>query len=313
MYIEVHFETKMNIQEKDTQKQEIQYYDVSGSICQENGLCVIQLRGNKVLIIETLRIVWELNFLYDGYFYKPIKYMVDGKEKDPLDLYFLSFYKIGKIWKNVASPLVDSKDFSEEKLLAYYTFRNTGRDSGRLVKSLVNSFYYLHSEAYEKINVNHRLSLLLNICDGFIINTNGVTKNSGSNIGKVLSNLDVKLIKYGASLLGIPQSKLYDALAQERNEIDHYIFKVGSVTDYVFNGADERKDYLSWYFIFVLELALRIALLKQIGIKCSDTCVEFATNDINDWIILECKLPDNCKNPLNKMKQDMRRLGIIMR
>lgn len=38
-------------------------------------------------------------------------------------------------------------------------------------------FYYLNSENYGKINVNHRLSLLLNIADGFIINTYKETNN----------------------------------------------------------------------------------------------------------------------------------------
>ncbi|MDE6744668.1 MAG: hypothetical protein K2J95_12370, partial [Lachnospiraceae bacterium] len=64
-----------------------------------------------------------------------------------------------------------------------------------------------------------------------------------ANIKNVLGeNLDVKLVKYGAGLLGIPKSKLYDALALERNEIDHYTYKSGSITDYVFNGKDKRVD-----------------------------------------------------------------------
>lgn len=89
-------------------------------------------------------------------------------------LYFLSFYKTGKTWRKCASTLVGiDKDFSEKRVLDYNEFRNKGRTSGEMFKSLINSYFYIHSEAYETINVNHRLSLLLNICDGFVINTSG--------------------------------------------------------------------------------------------------------------------------------------------
>ena len=63
--------------------------------------------------------------------------------------------------------------FSENGLQAYDDFRNISRDSKKLIKSLLNAFYYLHSDAYEHININHRLSLLLNICDGYVIYTRG--------------------------------------------------------------------------------------------------------------------------------------------
>ena len=55
-----------------------------------------------------------------------------------------------------------------------------------------------------------------------------------ANIKKVLGNLEVKLVKYGADLLGAPRGKLYDALINERHEIDHYTFHENSVMDYVF-------------------------------------------------------------------------------
>lgn len=37
----------------------------------------------------------------------------------------------------------------------------------------------------------------------------------------------------------------------------------------------------------VFELALRIAFLKQ-GVRCSDRKIEYAMNEVNDWIILRC-------------------------
>ena len=43
------------------------------------------------------------------------------------------------------------------------------------------------------------------------------------------------------------------------------------------------------------------------------TMFENALNDINDWLILECDLPEQCKNPFNKMKQDLKQMGISMK
>ena len=32
----------------------------------------------------------------------------------------------------------------------------------------------------------------------------------------------------------------------------------------------------------------------------------YAINEINDWIIYECDLSEECKNPANKMRQDLK-------
>lgn len=295
--------------------QTIDYQKVSGKLEQETKKFTASLEGNEENVKDVLRYIWERAFLYDGYFYKPCKYTVDGVDENVEKLYFLSFYNTGKIWRNCASTLVGAdKDFSGERISKYNEFRNKGRASGEMLKTLVNSYFYIHSEAYEKINVNHRLSLLLNICDGFVINTSGPNNNVKANIAKVIGTaLDSKTVKYGAELLGIPSQKLYDALMLERHEIDHYIMKEGSLTDYEVNSDAVTRDYINWYFTYVVELALRIAFLKQIGCECTDELVEYALNDINDWLILECDLQERCKNPSNQMKQDFKKMGISMR
>lgn len=315
MKISVDFETKFNIDRNIMQPQTINYQNVSGELEQEAKKFIVSLEGNAENVIDVLRNIWELAFLYDGYFYTPYKYTVDGVEENVEKLYFLSFYNTGKIWRNCASTLVGAdKDFSEERISKYSEFRNKGRASGGMLKTLINSYFYIHSEAYEKINVNHRLSLLLNICDGFVINTSGSNNNVKANIAKVIgTTLDSSIVKYGASLLGIPSQKMYDALMLERHEIDHYIMKEGSLTDYEVNSDAVTRGYINWYFIYVVELALRTAFLKQIGCECRDELVEYALNDINDWLILECDLPEKCKNPSNQMKRDIKKMGISMR
>lgn len=123
-------------------------------------------------------LIWEMAFLYEGYFYSLDKYLVDGKWRNVNKLCFLSYYKNGKICKIFSSYLaVEKMDYSSELILKYKKLRNTGRESGKLYKTLINSFFYLHSESYEGINVNHQLSLLLNICDGIGINFNGRSNN----------------------------------------------------------------------------------------------------------------------------------------
>lgn len=313
--ISVDFETKYNIDRNIMPPYNINYQNVSGEVKQEAKKFIVSLGGNTENVIDVFRNIWELAFLYDGYFYTPCKYIVDGVEENVEKLYFLSFYNTGKIWRNCASTLVGTdKDFSEERITIYSEFRNRERASGEMLKTLINSYFYIHSEAYEKINVNHRLSLLLNICDGFVINTSGANNNVKANIAKVIgTTLDSNTVKYGALLLGIPSQKMYDALMLERHEIDHYTMKAGSLTDYEVNSKAVTKDYINWYFTYVVELALRIAFLKQIGCECKDELVERALDDINDWLILECDLPEKCKNPSNQMKQDFKKMGISMR
>ena len=314
MNIVVEFKTKRNTEKNIMKTQTINYQKVFGKLEQETERFIISLEGDSLDVIEVFRNIWELMFLYDGYFYTPCKYVVDGADENVKKLFFLSFYNTGKTWRNCASTLMGAdKDFSEERRLKNGELRNKSRTSGDMLKTLLNSFFYIHSEAYEGINVNHKLSLLLNICDGFVINTSGPNNNVKANIAKVIGTaLDSKTVKYGAELLGIPSKKLYDALMLERHEIDHYIMKEGSLTDYEVKSVSATKDYINWYFIYIVELALRIAFLKEIGCECKDELVEYALNDINDWLILECDLQEKCKNPINQMKQDFKKMGISM-
>ena len=310
--IRAEFETKPNLDENIIQTQAVHINNVSGNIEQTRNRFVISLEGNEE-VIEVFRYIWEMAALYDGYFYTPCKYSINGADENPEKLYYLSFCRTGKTWKNCASTLLGSdKDFSESTILRYSNFRNRGRQTGDMQKALINSFFYIHSDAYEHINVNHRLSLLLNICDGFVINTSGPNNNVKANIAKVIgTTLDSKVVKYGATLLGIPSAKMYDALCLERHEIDHYIHKEGSLSDYALKS--NSKNFINWYFVYVVELALRIAFLKQIGCHCKEELVESTLDDINDWLILEGNLPEKCKNPINQMTQDLKNRGIIVK
>ena len=99
MLIEVYFDTKKLITSKQNYNLEISYKNIKGNLERKDTQCIISLEGEEHSGIKVFRLVWELTFLYEGYFYTPVKYIVDGKEKNVLDLYFLSYYKCGKTWK----------------------------------------------------------------------------------------------------------------------------------------------------------------------------------------------------------------------
>ena len=162
LQITIDFETKINANNNIMQLKNFKFQNVSGRLEQEAKKFLVQLEGNDEDVLSALRYIWELLCLYDGYFYAPRNYIVNGVNENIEKLYFLSFYQTGRIWRNCATTLVGAdKDFSEERMLKYSEFRNKGRTSGKLFKSLINSFFYLRSDAYERVNVNHRLSLYL--------------------------------------------------------------------------------------------------------------------------------------------------------
>ena len=38
----------------------------------------MKLTGEEQNVFEVLRAIWEISFLYEGYFYKPLKYVLFG-------------------------------------------------------------------------------------------------------------------------------------------------------------------------------------------------------------------------------------------
>lgn len=89
--ITVEFETKPNANTNIMQPQNIDFQNVSGNLIQETKKFMVSPEGNAEDVIEVLRSIWELSPLYDGYFYKPCKYNVDGIDVNVEKLYFLSF------------------------------------------------------------------------------------------------------------------------------------------------------------------------------------------------------------------------------
>ena len=308
------FSTKSIFNRDDMPKHCDTFQNIVYSVELDHESFILELHGEKEAVLELVRNIWELASLYDGYFYKPENYTIDGTIQNVDDLYFLSFYRTGEIWTNFARNLVGTnRDFSAKKIKTYKEFHSRDREVGELNKTLINSLFYLQSKKYDGINVNHRLSLFLNLCDGLAINFYG-SNNVNSSMSKILKKtLASEKVKYGASLFGIPKERLYSALSNERNEIGHYIIKVGSLSEYEMKAPEPIKHYLYFYFTYIVELAARIAILKEIGCECDKGIVDDVLDNINDWVIYNCNIDVECVKDINKLKQRLKKMGIDMR
>ena len=72
-----------------------EYKGVSADIKIKDTNCIIILEGDKN-IEDVFRLIWELLFLYDGYFYEPMTYEIDGHKKDCKELIFCRFIRLTK-------------------------------------------------------------------------------------------------------------------------------------------------------------------------------------------------------------------------
>lgn len=290
-----------------------EYKGVHADIKIKDTNCEVILEGAENIKI-VFQLIWELLFLYDGYFYEPISYEVDGHKKECKELITVPFYKTDKKWYFSELLGRSQRNLSSEVLKKYDEFRNTGISNKKMTKSVVNAFYYLNSENYGKINVNHRLSLLLNIADGFVINTFKETNNVKGNYDRLFKKtVDNQKLQQGISLLGIQGERYKVVLTEERHTFDHYIYSENSLASFVHDSEDEIANYAIWFFVYVLELVIRINFLKESGISLEQENMDYALDSIIDWIIYENDLNVDCKTYHYQMRQKLKRMGITVR
>ena len=135
----------------------------------------------------------------------------------------------------------------------------------------------------------------------------GKLDNSG-NINIILRKIDAKKYKHGAALLGISSSRAIDALGDTRNELTHYIYKSGSLGSFINNPDTETDNMVNLYAFYVLEIALRIAVLEVIGVNVSDDVKNYVMDEHLDWIKLEKHLDEDCVLPMNVFRQMIEKL-----
>jgi hypothetical protein len=284
------------------------YKGVTAQIVIKNLECKMRLAGEEN-VEEVFYLLWELLFLYDGYFYEPQNFLVDGIEKSTDDLIRVEFYNTASTWYSSELLGRGKRDLSETVIEQYNLFRNAGMSEQKMTKSMVNAFYYLHSEAYKGINSNHRLSLLLNIGDGFVINTFKDTNNVKASYDRLFKNtIDTEKMKHGISLLGISADQFKYNLAEERNMFDHYKYLNDSIAAYINNSNEKKSNYINWFFIYTMDLIIRINFLRQAGVTIENENVNYAFAAIVDWFVYENDLEEDCITPNYQMKQIMKRM-----
>lgn len=309
----VNMKIKDYVRNWSNQEIETEYKGVRADIKIKDINCELILEGDEN-IKTVFRLIWELLFLYDGYFYEPISFEIDGHKKDCKELFALPFYKTDKKWYHSELLGRSKRNLSTNVLEKYDKFRNMSISDKKMTKSLVNAFYYLNSENYGKINVNHRLSLLLNIADGFVINTFKETNNVKASLDRFFKKtVDSTKLQQGISLLGVDGQKYKVLLTEERHAFDHYKYSENSLATFVFDSEDEIADYATWYFVYVIQLVIRINFLKESGVPLEQDYLDYALEAINDWIIYENDLEVDCKTHRYQMKQKLKRNGITMK
>ena len=303
MIWEIRFAVKGYPRNWSNQKIVTQYKGVGVEVVIKDYECGMKLIGEKN-VEDTFYLLWELLFLYDGYFYTPQNWIVDGVERDANILIRVPFYKTASTWYSSELLGRAKRNLSEKIIEQYDIFRNAGKEEQKMTKSMVNAFYYLHSEAYKQINSNHRLSLLLNVGDGFIINTFKDTNNVKASYDRLFKKtIDIKKLKHGISLLGISADMFKYNLAEERNEFDHYKYSANSLATHIHNSSEEKSNYINWFFVYTMDLVLRINFLREAGVVLEQENIDYAFDVIVDWFIYENDLEEECTTPRYQMQQ----------
>lgn len=254
--------------------------------------------------------IWELLTWQDGYFYKPICYEVDGETREVKELLAINCRTTDKKWISSAMLLCrNNRQISEKIIDKYMSIRYKGRKEQSMNASMFSSFFYLISESYANINLEHRLVLLMHICDGLAIQyLNGSEDNNLGNINIIARMLNTKKYKEGAKMLGVSSSKALDALGYTRNELTHFSYKRSSLGGYIEKPDTNTDNMVNLYAFYFLESALRIAVLEILGIIVEDEIKEYIMDDYLDWIKLEKHLEEDCVLPMNVFCQMIERL-----
>lgn len=273
--------------------------------------CILRIDGNSEdENLKHIITIWELLVWEDGYFYKPIGYYVDNKERTTDVLLSNKCRITDENWiTNAVSLCRNQRQINENILNRYEQIRYLDRKKQSMNATMFSSFFYLISKSYSDINIEHRLVLLMHLCDGFAIKyCNGSDKNNTGNINIILKKSDSGKYKQGAELLGVDKSKAMKALGETRNELTHYVYKDYSLGSYISDPNTETDNMVNLYAFYVLEISFRIAVLEVLGVKVSDAIKNYVMDEHLDWIKLEKHLDEECSIPSNVLHQIVQKM-----
>lgn len=296
MKIEVEFETACGLIGYKEHKEIITLKDQTLITISSSGkMFSLIVEGNDEGRLDDLIYgIWELCCLYDGYFYKPIKYVIDNVVSPPAQLIRLKFYETDKKWTKPGLMLRrdGAMPLGEEIIEKYIHVRHHGRKcvEGEAIKKLtlpmINSFFYIFSASYSDIILEHRLSLLLNVCDGYAINE-GNKQTAKDNINSILVKESVKEIKvFVENRYGISISSFNTMIGETRNELDHYDYKEKSAGNAICSNGADRSLHL--FLVYIFNIGFRATLLKKscdddFAITETDNAAREAISEIMKW------------------------------
>lgn len=287
------------------------------SIIIKGTYCELEIVGENYFE-DLIYAIWEILAWNDGYFYIPVEYRVDNIKHDINELFKVPYYITDSKWKNSALLIGrNHREISEDTITRYIQIRNVGREKKSLNRTLFSSYFYLHSKDYSNVNIEHRLVLLMHICDGFAISfLHGNQRNNSGNILKVLDCIDIgarslKKYKIGADMLGVPPDKAREALQDTRTELTHYVYKPSSLGSFISDPNTDTDNMVNLYVFYILDLALRIGVLETIGVTVEDQIKIYLLNENLDWIRLQKHLNEECVIPQNAIKQILIKLQAI--
>ena len=220
MLLEVNFRVKKYRESWSNQEIKTSIKNVEVEIRIEGVECCSSFSGETdETVWEVFYAVWEVLALYDGYFYEPLFASVDKVSYDIEKIYGMKFRKTDKSWIDSATLLgQENRKIDEDIIVEYMNFRGQGREQGKMTRSLVNAYFYLLSIAYKEINIEHKLSLMLNICDGYFLNEISKSKGTGGHIVNLIGNIGREKVQYGLELMGIPKGKITELFGGVRDE-----------------------------------------------------------------------------------------------
>lgn len=260
--------------------------------------------------MQLLYTIWELLCLYDGYFYKPIQFFIDEQEKCVQELFKLNKYITAKEWISSATLLGrNERDLSQKIVEKYIELFSQDRKEKSMNSSMMSAYYYLKSDAYSKINIEHKLVLLMCVCDGVAFQfLGGSASNNSGNIEILIRLLDKKRFKHGAEMLDIPTKKAINAVGNTRNELIHFSYKENSLGSYISNLDSRTDSVANLYVFYILDVALRIALLEAIGYKVKDDVRTYVIDEVLDWVRLVKQIDEDCVIPANQLRQMLQKI-----
>lgn len=141
------------------------------SIVINNKKCELTIHGNDENDnLQYIILIWEILAWQDGYFYAPTNYLVNGIERPIENIVSNNSRITDSKWISDSALLCrNHRQIDEEIVEKYRTIRYLDRKDESMNASMFSSFFYLISESYSQINLEHRLVLLMHICDGFVI------------------------------------------------------------------------------------------------------------------------------------------------